>query len=804
MAGIALISLVSACLVGSLVAFRPSAVDLDDAARKVDSSFAERASRAALNASAQEGEGNAVLLRMRGETMEDVPETSHFAHVYEDWPFRDPSGSECDGTGQALVVASRTSGLFFYKVLAGGPKLCGSWRPSRGTLTGTWSETWDRGGRAPGGADPGSAASGVDRAWGSGATERGVNYLVGYSGWKKGGHFYDYFAKKHLKVAMEGHTRYGNIFAVVTVCRGSGAVHPLKDESWTDPGCFYVKQEEEGQYLFKPVLFVFDLSVQQDWTRPRPQYAVPLFNIEAALHISLVGIGNNLHAVVSSGFSQGMLGMAGLTSAYLVAPRIATGDNSMQQIGRQRSSSLGSPVTDPTVWSFNAELTAAGQAASSVKMSSVTFPEGVTTWQTRSGKVYSITSGVMGGVGVADFSSLGEGPGSVHEVNIGHTAAYSQLVGRTWMGKGQKLYGALADWSSNGGLVVADLTSEDGVPRFVGESDSSATFKANRIVLVDLEGHHGGGQTVKFAVVPLEQPQGRFAIYDISNPAKPIRVAISEGDDKIDETYCLEVLQVENDFPEYLGGVAMLWRVILMDVNKGWFEYDFMYVDGRVLSVPVYQVHIQKGAKTPLGVQLDSSEGGFIVFAIEKGGPLDAWNNEWPSRQVSVGDHLCEYGGTKVPKDDVLSKPVVSRILAYLSESDVVHLTFCRSSALSVSPPVEHPGPLPQRAQEPLIAEGDAEGFADFARQAEELAAAMDGPSKISVAYLRELWGASEGGDPSERVTRAINLLLAHLERGMVPGAEPFEHLGGGAEQGPPPSPLQRMDNGLGPRTTWS
>jgi len=670
MAGIALISLASSGLLGNVIAYRPSgAVGLEAAAGTVVGSLAEETSRAVLNASSQEFEEGGVLLHMRGETQADVPKTSHFAHVYEDWPFHDPSGSECNGTGRALVVASRTSGLFFYKALPNGPKLCGSWTPARGTLTGTWSQSWTR-----------------DLGRGS-AAPVGKNYLIGDKDWERGGVFYDKFAKKNLKVAMEGHTRYGNMFVVVTVCRGSGAAHPMKEEMWADPGCFYV-QQEGGEFIFKPVLFVFDLSVQQDWTRPQPQYAVPLFNIDAALHISLVATGNHLHAVVSSGFSQGMMGVAstmmGGTSGYLVAPRIARGDDPLQQIGQQRSSSLGSPVTDPTVWSFDAELTAAGQAACSVKMSSVICPEGVTTWQTRNGKIYSITSGVMGGTGVADFSLLGKG--KVHEVDIGSIAAYRQLVGRTWMSKNDKLYGALADWGPNGGLVVAELTEEDGVPRFVGASHGSSTFKANRIVLVDPEGHHRGGRNAKFAVVPLEQAQGRFAIYDISNPTKPTRVAISEGDSKIDETYCLEVLEVENEFPEYLGEDAKIWRVILMDVNGGWFDYDFMYVGGHVYSVPVYQVHIQKGQNTLLGLTLDWTQGGSFVYAF-KGLFIGAWNKLWPSRQISVGDRLCEYGSTKVPKLDVLTDAVRDQIIGYITKNDVVHLTFCRnrSSAESVS-----------------------------------------------------------------------------------------------------------------------
>jgi len=282
----------------------------------------------------------------------------------------------------------------------------------------------------------------------------------------------------------------------------------------------------------------------------------------------------------------------------------------------------------------------------------------------------------MGGVGVADFSLLGEG--KVQKVGIGSTAQYRQLVGRTWVSKNGKLYGALADWGSNGGLVVAELTEEDGVPRFVGESHSSTTFKANRIVLVDPEGHHRGDRNVKFAVVPLEQPRGRFAIYDISDPTKPTRVAISEGEERIDETYCLEVLEVDNDFPEYIGEGAKLWRVILMDVNRGWFDYDFMYIGGHVFSVPVYQVHIQKGHDLRLGLTLDWTHGGAVVSAIN-GGSAASWNRMWSSRQISVGDRLCEYGGTKVPKNDVLSKSAQDGIEQYIMESDVVHLTFCRS-----------------------------------------------------------------------------------------------------------------------------
>lgn len=74
--------------------------------------------------------------------------------------------------------------------------------------------------------------------------------------------------------------------------------------------------------------------------------------------------------------------------------------------------------------------------------------------------------------------------------------------------------------------------------------------------------------------------------------------------------------------------------------------------------------------------------------------------------------------------------------------------------------------------------------FDDFTAQAKQLSNILNGPSKISEKFLKGLWDASEGGDPSARVERAINQLMAHLEKGDVPAAGEEEKSSGGAGGG--------------------
>mmetsp|Transcript_43500 Transcript_43500/g.124672 ORF Transcript_43500/g.124672 Transcript_43500/m.124672 type:complete len:219 (-) Transcript_43500:170-826(-) len=59
--------------------------------------------------------------------------------------------------------------------------------------------------------------------------------------------------------------------------------------------------------------------------------------------------------------------------------------------------------------------------------------------------------------------------------------------------------------------------------------------------------------------------------------------------------------------------------------------------------------------------------------------------------------------------------------------------------------------------------------FEEFRKQGLQLSNIMNGPSKIPDKFLKGLWDASEGGDPSRRVERAVNQLMVHLEKGDVP-----------------------------------
>eukprot|EP00401_Gymnodinium_catenatum_P019347 CAMPEP_0117564282 /NCGR_PEP_ID=MMETSP0784-20121206/55947_1 /TAXON_ID=39447 /ORGANISM="" /LENGTH=258 /DNA_ID=CAMNT_0005361989 /DNA_START=54 /DNA_END=827 /DNA_ORIENTATION=+ len=57
----------------------------------------------------------------------------------------------------------------------------------------------------------------------------------------------------------------------------------------------------------------------------------------------------------------------------------------------------------------------------------------------------------------------------------------------------------------------------------------------------------------------------------------------------------------------------------------------------------------------------------------------------------------------------------------------------------------------------------------DFVAQAHELSRVLEGPRDIPEDFLKSLWDASESGDPSARLERAINQLVAHLESKSVP-----------------------------------
>eukprot|EP00929_Paragymnodinium_shiwhaense_P039892 TRINITY_DN20888_c0_g1_i1.p1 TRINITY_DN20888_c0_g1~~TRINITY_DN20888_c0_g1_i1.p1 ORF type:complete len:340 (+),score=102.90 TRINITY_DN20888_c0_g1_i1:152-1171(+) len=73
--------------------------------------------------------------------------------------------------------------------------------------------------------------------------------------------------------------------------------------------------------------------------------------------------------------------------------------------------------------------------------------------------------------------------------------------------------------------------------------------------------------------------------------------------------------------------------------------------------------------------------------------------------------------------------------------------------------------------------------FEDFVKQGSQLSSIMGGPDKPDRRYLQKLWDASEGGDPSERVERANNQLMAALEKGEVQAG------GAGGDSGPAPPP---------------
>jgi len=78
--------------------------------------------------------------------------------------------------------------------------------------------------------------------------------------------------------------------------------------------------------------------------------------------------------------------------------------------------------------------------------------------------------------------------------------------------------------------------------------------------------------------------------------------------------------------------------------------------------------------------------------------------------------------------------------------------------------------------------------FSEFVQQAAQLSLILNGPSKIPESFLKTLWDASEGGDPSGRVDRSVNQLVAHLDQGTVPADDGS---GGGGGAAKPPSPAK-------------
>lgn len=92
----------------------------------------------------------------------------------------------------------------------------------------------------------------------------------------------------------------------------------------------------------------------------------------------------------------------------------------------------------------------------------------------------------------------------------------------------------------------------------------------------------------------------------------------------------------------------------------------------------------------------------------------------------------------------------------------------------------QKPPPSPPRHSPRPAGGGGGNGGADwdsFVQQGNQLSSVFGGPNRIDERYLRTLWDASEGGDPSQRVDRAINQLMSALESGGVPA-----DTGGGGE----------------------
>jgi hypothetical protein len=171
-----------------------------------------------------------------------------------------------------------------------------------------------------------------------------------------------------------------------------------------------------------------------------------------------------------------------------------------------------------------------------------------------------------------------------------------------------------------------------------------------------------------------------------------------------------------------------------------------------------------------------SSDPGVRHFEITDEGTEDALHHEGGSFAAFI-DRLREWANPSYRLTaDELQRP--DRTIFVFSEAakaiaDQANMKWWKfkfgGTAIVHVPPVAHPEPLAQRAQEEAIVA--SRGFAEFVQQAEELSRAMNGPSRIGALFLQHLWGASEGGDASTRVDRAINLLLAHLERNEVPEA---------------------------------
>lgn len=63
--------------------------------------------------------------------------------------------------------------------------------------------------------------------------------------------------------------------------------------------------------------------------------------------------------------------------------------------------------------------------------------------------------------------------------------------------------------------------------------------------------------------------------------------------------------------------------------------------------------------------------------------------------------------------------------------------------------------------------------YKEYVRQAHVLSSALNGPSKLDPKFLQDCWNASECGDPSCRIDRAVNVqVMAALERGEAVSAD--------------------------------
>eukprot|EP01062_Namystynia_karyoxenos_P066180 TRINITY_DN60179_c0_g1_i1.p1 TRINITY_DN60179_c0_g1~~TRINITY_DN60179_c0_g1_i1.p1 ORF type:complete len:761 (+),score=180.54 TRINITY_DN60179_c0_g1_i1:66-2285(+) len=422
-------------------------------------------------------------------------------------------------------------------------------------------------------------------------------------------------ATQDVLVATEGQAAYENVLVVLSLCAGSEQVLPWQPSAWSfNLGLNIMGWAPCPQVngVMTPTLFVFDLS-KLDWDNPAPSYAVPLWTWGAALHVQLFtsphhprghlqippdsqeGETEVLWASVTSGFSQGFPGVAGLGRAMVMALPIGYRPKGAAPAGGQTTTSfqkLGFEGESGAAFKINvtAALDARVQEDLTAYCPRAKYPEGDLLYQSGD-HTYVLTAGVASGrMYVVDYfpTSRGNRP-TVREVTArpnqsphSHQAphltfddgppsdapepGWKQLVGRTFLQAGN-LYAVTADFAGPGGVVTFNLSGSGaaGNPQRVGGNIHEATEKANRVVLVEREGR-------TWAVVPYEDVR-RFGVYDVTDVTCPCLVALSEQAECF-RTYCLEV------FPADSTSAAM--RVILFSSDGDMFVSEA--VDFKKLS----------------------------------------------------------------------------------------------------------------------------------------------------------------------------------------------------------------------------